>query len=211
MQRRQQENFYQVLNVPVNSSDQEIKSRFFELSKRYHPDANSQSGDSERFAKLCEAYNTLHRPSMRKQYDTSMKIQLQKYAQLDRVQQNVGSVWQQFHTQMRNKQKRCFYNGIAGRMPTTALASLLPVKTAVLDPSQGCRIVNREAPPRFKWNLCRTGFSLFSGLLILSFLMVRHDNPWSLQPPILYEASSKRDEPPSSLMSNTLDLLWAGF
>ncbi|XP_068158589.1 uncharacterized protein [Drosophila tropicalis] len=33
------ENYYDVLNIPRNSDNQEIKRAFIELSKKYHPDA----------------------------------------------------------------------------------------------------------------------------------------------------------------------------
>ncbi|BFF90730.1 chaperone protein dnaJ 20 chloroplastic [Drosophila madeirensis] len=207
MQRRQSENFYQVLNVPVNSSDQEIKSAFFELSKKYHPDANSQSCDSERFSRLWEAYKTLHRPSTRQHYDNSMNFKQQTGPQLHRCQQNVASAWQKFHTQMRNKQKRSFYNGLAVWRPKTAVTTWLPEKKAVLNTKPGW---GTPASLRFNWrlNLCCTGFSLVSGLLILSSLKVWREHNWISAP---HKKSSRQDEQSPSVANSSLDLMWSYF
>ncbi|EDW24897.1 GL23136 [Drosophila persimilis] len=203
MQRRRVENLYHVLNVPANASDQEIKSAFIELSKKYHPDSNSQSCDPERFSRLWEAYNTLHRPSTRKQYDNSLNMKQQRYFQADILQHNVCRDWRQFHTQMRNRQKSKW---MGERMAAAPLASSLPVKSAVQDLSSGCLIVNNGTALRFKW--CCTGFSLVSGLILISFKVWRGD-PWTERHPILVDTRStplRRDKPPSSTM---LDLVWA--
>ncbi|KAH8293002.1 hypothetical protein KR054_004497, partial [Drosophila jambulina] len=102
------ENYYQVLNVPVCSSDQEIKSAFIELSKKYHPDANTQTRDSEVFIKICEAYKTLHRQNTRQQYDSRLRMERQgvtSHSDTAFSSRQMSTRWSQYQSAMRNKQK----------------------------------------------------------------------------------------------------------
>ena len=61
--------FYSVLGVPRNSSDQDIKSAYFSLAKRLHPDINKSKDSKERFAEISSAYETLGNKEKRKVYD----------------------------------------------------------------------------------------------------------------------------------------------
>uniref|UniRef100_A0A1A9VQS2 J domain-containing protein n=1 Tax=Glossina austeni TaxID=7395 RepID=A0A1A9VQS2_GLOAU len=67
------QNYYDVLNVRRDCSGKEIRSAFLELSKKYHPDVSvsvkSNPKDAEKFVKIYEAYQTLSKPKMRKEYD----------------------------------------------------------------------------------------------------------------------------------------------
>lgn len=62
----QGKNFYDVLGVQKNASDQEIKKAFRKLAQKYHPDAG---GDEAKFKEISEAYETLSDPKKRKEYD----------------------------------------------------------------------------------------------------------------------------------------------
>ena len=62
----QGKNFYDVLGVQKNASDQEIKKAFRKLAQKYHPDAG---GDEAKFKEISEAYDTLSDPKKRKEYD----------------------------------------------------------------------------------------------------------------------------------------------
>jgi len=62
--------YYQVLGVPRNATEADIKKAYRRLARKYHPDVNK--GDSkaeERFKEISEAYNVLSDPKQRKQYD----------------------------------------------------------------------------------------------------------------------------------------------
>ena len=50
--------YYQILNLPHNCSQNEIKKRYHELALRYHPDKNNET-NIEFFHKIQEAYETL--------------------------------------------------------------------------------------------------------------------------------------------------------
>lgn len=69
---RFKEDYYKVLGVPRNASQEEIKKAYYELAKKYHPDRNK--GDSEtakKFTKIGEAYEVLSDQQKRQAYDYS--------------------------------------------------------------------------------------------------------------------------------------------
>jgi molecular chaperone DnaJ len=63
--------YYEVLGVPRNASDQEIKSAYRRLALKYHPDRNSGDKEAEeRFKEAAAAYGVLGDPDKRQRYDT---------------------------------------------------------------------------------------------------------------------------------------------
>ena len=62
-------NPYSVLGVSTNASDQEIKSAYRRLVKRFHPDRQSPEASHEQIAAINEAYDILSDPERRAQYD----------------------------------------------------------------------------------------------------------------------------------------------
>lgn len=63
-------NYYDVLEVSKDSSQEEIKKSFRSLAMKFHPDMGS--GDSEKFKEINKAYETLSDPDKRKTYDFSI-------------------------------------------------------------------------------------------------------------------------------------------
>ena len=63
--------YYQVLGVPRNTSDEEIKKAYRKLAMKYHPDRNpgNEKWAHEKFKEINEAYGILGDPRKRKQYD----------------------------------------------------------------------------------------------------------------------------------------------
>lgn len=62
--------YYEVLGVAPNATEEEIKRAYRELAKRYHPDRNP--GDEEaaqKFKEITEAYEVLCDPEKRARYD----------------------------------------------------------------------------------------------------------------------------------------------
>jgi curved DNA-binding protein CbpA len=69
MLRMPERDYYEVLGVAPNATDEQIRRRFRELARKYHPDVN-HSPDAERlFKEITEAYRVLTSPSLRADYD----------------------------------------------------------------------------------------------------------------------------------------------
>ena len=61
--------YYEVLGVSKNASQDEIKSAFRKLAKKYHPDVSKEPDAEEKFKEAQEAYAVLSDEGRRKQYD----------------------------------------------------------------------------------------------------------------------------------------------
>jgi molecular chaperone DnaJ len=63
--------YYETLNVSKDASQDEIKSSFRKLAKKYHPDLNPDDKEAEqKFKEINEAYEVLSDPEKRRKYDT---------------------------------------------------------------------------------------------------------------------------------------------
>ena len=64
--------YYSVLGVDKNASQDEIRAKFRELVKKYHPDVNAGSKEAEqKFKEVAEAYEVLSDTQKRQQYDAT--------------------------------------------------------------------------------------------------------------------------------------------
>ncbi|RLC94003.1 MAG: hypothetical protein DRI39_00815 [Chloroflexi bacterium] len=63
--------YYQILGVPRNASDADLKKAYRKLAMQYHPDRNPgrEKWANEKFKEINEAYGVLGDPEKRKQYD----------------------------------------------------------------------------------------------------------------------------------------------
>lgn len=66
-------NYYEVLGVAQNATQEQIKSAFLELSKKVHPDQNPDASSHEKFVAINEAYMVLGKAASRRDYDMQMR------------------------------------------------------------------------------------------------------------------------------------------
>ena len=66
----QKRDYYEVLGVEKNASEDEIKKAYRKIAIKYHPDRNPGDKEAEeKFKEAAEAYDVLHDPKKRQQYD----------------------------------------------------------------------------------------------------------------------------------------------
>jgi DnaJ-class molecular chaperone len=73
--------YYQILGIAKNASDDEIKKAYRKLALKYHPDKNKQPSAEEKFKEVAEAYEVLSDKKKKDIYD--------KYGE-DGLKGNVG-------------------------------------------------------------------------------------------------------------------------
>jgi len=61
---------YEILGIPIDSSDEEVKSAYRELAKKNHPDLNQNPNAQEKFVEIQEAYKTI----LNKKFSPEMNV-----------------------------------------------------------------------------------------------------------------------------------------
>ena len=63
------DNYYQILGVETDASEEEIKRSYKKLAMQYHPDRNKEEDAEDKFKKIAEAYQVLSKSDTRRRYD----------------------------------------------------------------------------------------------------------------------------------------------
>lgn len=63
------QDYYEILGVPRNATQEQILSTYRKLARQYHPDVNKSKDAEERFKRINEAYAVLRDPQTRRRYD----------------------------------------------------------------------------------------------------------------------------------------------
>ena len=65
-------NYYEILKIPRDATQEEIKNKFRELAKKTHPDKTKEDSEEE-MAELNKAYEVLSDEKLREKYDKYLK------------------------------------------------------------------------------------------------------------------------------------------
>jgi curved DNA-binding protein len=61
--------YYEVLGVPRDASEEDVRRAYRKLARQYHPDVNKEPGAEDRFKEVSEAYEVLRDKEKRERYD----------------------------------------------------------------------------------------------------------------------------------------------
>ena len=74
-----QRNFYEVLGVPQSATTEQIKIKYRELARKFHPDvAQDKTAGQKIFSQINQAYRILSDPERRAQYNSSLLSEQQQ-------------------------------------------------------------------------------------------------------------------------------------
>ena len=63
------QDYYDVLDLPKDASDEDIRKAFRKKAMQYHPDRNKRANALAKFKEINEAYQVLIDPEKKKIYD----------------------------------------------------------------------------------------------------------------------------------------------
>ena len=69
------EDYYKILGVKKNATEETIRARWIKLTKRYHPDRGNPIASDEKIKKINEAYQALKDESTRFDYDFKRRLE----------------------------------------------------------------------------------------------------------------------------------------
>lgn len=72
MMSPKKQDYYSILGVTRDASQEEIKRAYLESAQRLHPDRNVAAGETELFLEVQQAYETLSNAKRRAQYDATL-------------------------------------------------------------------------------------------------------------------------------------------
>lgn len=65
-------NYYSILGLPFDATQEEIRDAHLDAVRHYHPDINPDPAGQEEFLKIQQAYEVLSNPDSRKNYDRTL-------------------------------------------------------------------------------------------------------------------------------------------
>ena len=87
------ENYYEILGVQMTATVEEIKKRYRELVKEFHPDKNSSKEAEERIKQINAAYETLSDIQKRQQFDYAWQQRVNEGANVYSFNRNGFANW----------------------------------------------------------------------------------------------------------------------
>jgi DnaJ-class molecular chaperone len=76
-------NPYEVLEIPSDANEKDIKDAYKSMAKKWHPDRNKAPEATEKFKEINKAYNILIDPKLRQMYDRTGSVDEQQMPDID--------------------------------------------------------------------------------------------------------------------------------
>jgi len=111
-----QVDYYKVLSVSKEASQDEIKRAYRKLAAQYHPDRNKDPQAEEKFKEVGEAYEVLSNPEKRKMYDTYGTTNFQGFSGPGGAPGSSSGNWQDFQTVFDMGEFNDAFGGIFGNL-----------------------------------------------------------------------------------------------
>lgn len=89
--------YYKVMGVEKNASQDEIKRAYRKLARKYHPDVSKEADAEQKFKELGEAYEVLKDPEKRAKYDQYGQ-QWKQWEQQEQYRQSSGGPSSQYYS-----------------------------------------------------------------------------------------------------------------
>lgn len=64
-----EDDYYKILGLPRSATEQQVKKKYRQMARKYHPDLNHGKGVKEKFQQINKAYEVLGDKQRRKEYD----------------------------------------------------------------------------------------------------------------------------------------------
>jgi curved DNA-binding protein CbpA len=126
--------YYDILGVPKNASNSELKKSYHALALQYHPD-KSDSSDKSNFQILSRAYKVLSDDKNRAEYDS----------QFDRLKPSSGDIsYSDFETDSEDEEFLAYLCRCSGKHYIERDISLLPVETPCSNCSLSITVRNKN-------------------------------------------------------------------
>lgn len=78
-------NYYEILEVDKNASEEVIEKAYKTLAKKYHPDLQNNSNCQDKMRQINEAYEILSNDFKRREYDEKIKRQSVSIEEYNRI------------------------------------------------------------------------------------------------------------------------------
>ncbi len=181
----EQINYYEILGVPRNASQSEIKDAYRRLAKERHPDR--PGGSEAEFSRLHEAHAVLSDPNRRRQHDEALDL---AHA-ADQLAGVIDVDWSKLEDELTQKRRERESRGTGGGGRGSSLGGRLRSRFRKQEepPHGGSRGRNRAPAQRVRWYAphdfdpepinWRTGALSFVGAFI-TFLVVGQLGRWAV-------------------------------
>jgi molecular chaperone DnaJ len=142
------ENYYNVLGVNENSTQEEIKKQYRKLALEHHPD---KGGNEDTFKKISEAYDVIGDESKRNQYDNQRRNPFGQH----------GSIFDEFFNNSFHTQRKTSVPEKVVDLHIGAVESYLaPEKTITYERKLKCETCNGQGGEKHTCGTCKgAGFS----------------------------------------------------